>query len=361
VAASIAALAQDQRARGWCVVVAAAPESRVASRASAADAEILPWRASRFPGPALVLEIVELARIVRDFRPQLVHLHSSKAGLAGRLLLRGRLPTVFQPHAWSFYAADGLLGAATRTWERAAARWASAIVCVSESERRDGERTGIRARWEVIPNGVELSRYPAELVSDRAGARQRAGLPLGPLVVCSGRLCRQKGQDLLLAAWRLIQERIPQATLVLLGDGPARSELERRLPVGVMLAGERDDIRDWLVAADVIAVPSRWEGLAYAILEGMAAGRPVVATDVSGARESIGDEAGEVLPVGDERQLAEAIAVRLMKPGLSEREGAAGRRRVRTRYDVRMTTARMAALYAELTSGADEGATTPRA
>jgi glycosyltransferase involved in cell wall biosynthesis len=357
VAGSIAALAKDQLARGWCVVVAAGPETRVANRASAAGAEILPWRASRLPGPALVLEIIELARIVRAFRPQLVHLHSSKAGLAGRLLLRGRLPTVFQPHAWSFYAADGLLGAATQTWERAAARWASAIVCVSETERRDGERTGIRARWYLIPNGVELSRYPAELVSDRAGARQRVGLPPGPLVVCAGRLCPQKGQDLLLAAWPLIQESIPRATLVLLGDGPARSELERRLPEGVMLAGEREDVRDWLVAADVVAVPSRWEGHAHAILEGMAAGRPVVATDVSGAPESIGDEAGEVVPVGDERLLAKAIAVRLMKPGLGEREGAAGRRRVRTRYDVRMTTARMAALYAELRSGGAAGAT----
>jgi glycosyltransferase involved in cell wall biosynthesis len=348
VANSIAALVKDQRGRGWKVGVAAAPESRVARRALEAGARLHPWRAGRLPGAALAVEITQLASIVRAFDPFVVHLHSSKAGLAGRLLLRGRLPTIFQPRAWSFYASDGVLGSTARTWEIVAVRWTSVVVCVSDGERADGVRAGIRARWEVIPNGIDLSRFPGELISDKVGARRRVGLAPGPLVVCSGRLCHQKGQDVLLSAWPLVRNKVPDATLILLGTGPAGESLNRNLPAGVVLGGEQEEVRDWLVAADVVAVPSRWEGLAYAILEGMAAGRPVVATDVAGARESIGQEAGEVVPIGDAPRLADAISARLLTHEVAEREGTAGRHLVRARYDVRVTTARMAALYAEL-------------
>ena len=90
-----------------------------------------------------------------------VHLHSSKAGLAGRLALRCRVPTLFQPHAWSFDAVDGLARRGALAWERWATRWAAAVVCVSAAERDSGIRLGVRARYEVVPNGVDLDKFAA--------------------------------------------------------------------------------------------------------------------------------------------------------------------------------------------------------
>ncbi|MCF2435668.1 glycosyltransferase [Streptomyces thinghirensis] len=76
------------------------------------------WPATRSPGPALVSEVRRLARVIEDVRPDLVHAHSAKAGLAARLAVRGRVPTVFQPHAWSFEAVGGAGAALALGWER---------------------------------------------------------------------------------------------------------------------------------------------------------------------------------------------------------------------------------------------------
>ncbi|WP_159057035.1 glycosyltransferase, partial [Streptomyces scabiei] len=228
-------------------------------------------------------------RILDDVRPGLVHLHSAKAGLAGRLAVRGRVPTVFQPHAWSFEAVDGAMAALARGWERAGARWASRVVCVSEAERVTGDRAGVRARWTVIPNGVDAGRFsPAAADIVRAGIPLLTGVaPAAPLVVCVGRLCRQKGQDVLLAAWEAVLRRVPTARLVLVGDGPEAERLRALAPEGVLFAGDVADAAPWYRAADLVVLPSRWEGMALAPLEAMACGRPVVLTDVDGARESL--------------------------------------------------------------------------
>ena len=130
----------------------------------------------------------------------LVHAHSAKAGLAARLAVRGRIPTVFQPHAWSFEAVGGVTARLALGWERLGARWATRIVCVSEAERRPGSAPGSRALWRVDPQ----RRRHARALPARDGPHGRtaaSGAIRAPLVVCVGRLCRQKGQDVLLRAW----------------------------------------------------------------------------------------------------------------------------------------------------------------
>ena len=172
-------------------------------------------------------------------QPDVLHLHSSKAGLAGRLAARGRLPTVFQPRGWSFEAVTGPKRAAAVAWERFGARWAAAVVCVSEGERERGEGEGIHARWHVIANGVDLNVHEPADAADRAQSRQRLELGEGPLVVCVGRLTRQKGQDILLDAWPEILRRVPDARLALVGDGPMREALVQRAMPSVIFAGNR--------------------------------------------------------------------------------------------------------------------------
>ena len=350
----VADLAADQVARNWRVVVASPMYGDLAAQTTDAGAGHVPWTAGRAPGPSSLLDATRLSKIVREAGPDVVHLHSSKAGFAGRVALRGRVPTIFQPHAWSFEAVGGPVRTAAIAWERSASRWATVILCVSEAERRRGEELGVRARWRVIPNGVDPKLWSEATDEERAAARQRVGLEDGPTVVCVGRLTRQKGQDLLLAAWPSVRSDVPGAQLALVGDGPDLKQLQAHAAGAIVFAGQRNDVSDWLAAADVVAFPSRWEGMSIGLLEAMARGRSVVATDVPGASEALGDSSGDLVPPEDPAALAVAIASRLADPARTAAEGQAARQRLEQAYPLRSTLDRVAELYEELLSSSTE-------
>lgn len=184
VARVVTELTRAQLTAGLGVVVAC-PDGSLAERLRALGADVRHWSATRSPGPALVPEVRRLARVVEDVRPDLVHAHSAKAGLAGRLAVRGRIPTVFQPHAWSFEAVGGPAAVLALGWERWAARWAARTVCVSEAERLRGVRAGIRGPATVIPNGVDLDRFHTDApgtpdVPNAPNTPDAPGLPDAP-------------------------------------------------------------------------------------------------------------------------------------------------------------------------------------
>lgn len=337
-------LVADQLDRGWQVTVAS-PQGVLAEDARGLGAQHYEWPAGRTPGPATLFETARLTDVFHQARPDLVHLHSSKAGLAGRLSLRGRLPTVFQPHGWSFYPLQGSMRRAAIVWERFGARWAHVILCVSDSERQRGEAARIRANWHVVPNGVDVDVLRP---GDRAEARARLGLADGPLVVCVGRICQAKGQDVLVETWPRVTGRVPDARLVLVGDGEDAEKVRKAAGDGIVFAGQREDAADWLAAANVVVAPSRWEGMSFAMLEAMAAARSVVITDVPGARDALGQDSAAIVPLGDRRALAAAINVRLLDPAIAEEEGTAARLRVERGHDLRTTTRAVAELYRSL-------------
>ncbi|SDN01750.1 glycosyltransferase family 4 protein [Actinacidiphila guanduensis] len=363
VARVVTDLVRAQVRQGARVVVACPPRGPLGPAAAGCGAEVLPWPARRAPGPTLPYEVRAAARAVRAVRPDLLHLHSAKAGLAGRLAVRGRVPTVFQPHAWSYEAATGPLFRAAVRWERGAARWAHKVLCVSAAERDSGERHGVRAGWAVVPNGVDTVRFrPTSrhrtairaALPAIAGDGALTGLdPLGagaPLVVCVGRLCRQKGQDVLLRAWPQVTARVPAARLALVGDGPDLARLRREAPRGVVFAGPCADTVPWYQAADLVVLPSRWEGMALAPLEAMACARPVVVTDVAGARESIPPDDAEncVVPPDDAGALAAALVHHLADPARRAGTGLRALRYVRAHHDLDATTRAVGALYTAL-------------
>ncbi|AXL88720.1 glycosyltransferase family 1 protein [Streptomyces sp. CB09001] len=361
VARVVTDLTRAQLAAGLRVAVAC-PAGGLADRLRALGADVRHWPSTRSPGPALVPEVRRLVRVVEEVRPDLVHAHSAKAGLAGRLAVRGRIPTVFQPHAWSFEAVGGAAALLALGWERWAARWTARTVCVSEAERLRGTQAGLRGPWTVIPNGVDLARplaeapdeAPAGTPGGAAGVRRLHGVgPHAPLVVCVGRLCRQKGQDVLLSAWESVLARVPGARLVLVGDGPDRARLTARAPASVLFAGAVADAAVWYRAADLVVLPSRWEGMALAPLEAMAWGRPVVVTDVDGAREGLPPALVPhcVVPPEDPAALADAAAALLLDAPLRASLGRRGRAHVRSAHDVRHTAAAVAALYGDLLYG----------
>ncbi|MBB5936356.1 glycosyltransferase involved in cell wall biosynthesis [Streptomyces zagrosensis] len=355
VARVVTDLVRGQLADGLRPVVACPPGGTLGAAATEAGAEVLCWSARRAPGPGLPAETARLARIIRALGPDLVHTHSAKAGLAGRLAVRGRVPTLHQPHAWSFDASDGALHELAVRWERYAARWAARLVCVSEDERRRGVEAGIAAGWEVVRNGVDTHRFaPADAAARRA-ARTRLpalrGVPdTAPLLVCVGRLCRQKGQDVLLDAWPRIAAGVPGARLVLVGEGPAQHALRAAAPSDVIFAGATCDPARWYAAADLVVLPSRWEGMALAPLEAMACGRPVVLTEVSGARESLppGHAPRCLVPPAAPGALAHAVTALLANPRLCALLGAEASCHARERHDVRRVVAALTRLYGEV-------------
>ena len=306
VAMVVADLVRRQVADGHQVTVACPAQGYLPGAVKAAGATHMAWEATRSPGPSALAEARRLSRVVKAARPQVVNLHSSKAGLAGRLALRGRIPTVFTPHAWSFFHTPGPMGKAALGWERCAVRWADAVVCNSDGERRAGEEAGIHANFQVVMNSSQID----DLGLTQRTARADLGLDSDrPIVLCFGRYAHQKGQDVLLAAWPRVQAAVPDAQLLLIGSGPEEEHLRALAGDDVVFSasGDRSQVVRWLLAADVLAFPSRWEGMSLAVLEALELGRPVVVTDCQGMAESLAGGAGTMVPVEAPDELADAL------------------------------------------------------
>ena len=298
------------------------------------------------PGRDL-LGLFELMALMRRVRPDLVHANSSKAGVLGRVAaVLMRVPVrVFTVHGWAFKAYTGLAALLYRWADRAMSPLTSATICVSETERAAGlaARTCRDAGTVVIPNAVDVGAAPRAAL---------AGDP--PRIVTVGRLAAPKDALTLLRALAALGP-LPFSAL-LVGDGPDRTAVEaeiRSLGLGdrVEPAGSRADVPALLAGADVFVLSSRSEGAPFSILEAMAAGLPVVATDVGGVRELVADgETGLLVPAGDPARLADALGSLLADPALRRRLGAAGHARARERFDLRALRDAHLELYArELT------------
>ncbi|MGH3788197.1 MAG: glycosyltransferase [Pseudonocardiaceae bacterium] len=349
VARYVAAVAADQLSRGWQVVVACPSGGHLAAELGAHRVPRLHWPATRSPGTDTVRETQRLRRLISEFGPDVVHLHSAKAGLAGRLAIRGARPTLFQPHGWSWLAVRGPTARAALAWERLAARWTDLLVCVGEGEAAHARRRQVGTRHVVVRNGVDLARFTPADEAARAAARDRLGVDQEvPLAVCLGRITRQKGHDVLLRAWPQVGQHHPTAQLCIVGDGDLLPTLRGGAPSGVRFIPPVVDPRPWYAAADVVVLPSRWEGLSLTLLEALASGCSVVVSDIPGLAEAATTGVGARVPAGDARAVARAVAARLLDPDLRAAEGRAAALSARA-FDVRRSYDQLAAVTAQLT------------
>ena len=259
---------------------------------------------------------------------EIVHGHSSKAGGVVRLAgvgLRSRI--VYTPNA---FAAMAPSRAAVRSWvlrrlEQTLALMTDAIICVSPEELEFARSLGIAPhRLHLVPNTAGSLALPS-----RAAARAAVGLAEeDPVVGFVGRFCFQKAPEVLLAAFAELRRTWPGAVLVLVGDGELADELRRlsaalRLDGAVRWLGPRDG-RTVLPAFDLLALPSRYEGLPYVALEALEAGLPIVATTRAGCRLLVREGVnGRLVPPDDAPALARAIGEVLASPELRARWGAA--------------------------------------
>ena len=312
-------------------------------------------------GPAATVAYVALAaRAVARLgdRIELVHAHQllSPASAAVAAAALGGPPFVATAHASgavgdvASLARQGPLG---RVRLLALRHLAGAFVAVSGTIREELEGTGIPPRLvRCIPNGVDTRRFAPSDPAERRRLRRALGVPPVPAVVYAGRLAPEKGVDVLLDGWAAARSRGLVATLCLVGEGPERPALERRardhgILGAVRFAGPASDVAPWLGAADAFVLPSRLEGLSVALLEAMATGLPVIASDVGGTREAAGG-AAVLVPPADPGALADALVAVLSDPGVAAALGEAARRRVLSRYGIQQVARRHLDLYREV-------------
>ena len=346
-----------------CLLVAGAEQSEPAvvgaARARGCRVELM-RSLVRQPSPIRdVRALVGLVRLFRRERPHLVHTHTSKAGFLGRLAARlaGVPRVVHTPHGHVFYGGyyGPALTAAFVWLERLTARWTDRIVVLTErgAEEHLARGIGRPQQYVPIPSGVDTGALRARAPA-REAARVRLGLSrAAPIVAGIGRLVPIKGFDVLVASLPKVRARVPAASVLLVGDGPERRALEARaralgVSAHVCVTGVPEDVVPYVVAADVVAVPSRNEGMGRVLVEALAPGVPVVATRVGGIPSVLdGGRYGVLVPPDDPAALADALIELLSDPVRRAELGQAGRARAEE-FTVEVMTTRIADVYGSL-------------
>ncbi|WP_119342096.1 glycosyltransferase [Meiothermus hypogaeus] len=273
--------------------------------------------------------IGEAQRLIRSLRPQLIHLHSSKAGMVGRLAARLEgAPVVFTAHGWAF--TDGV------SWQRKAiavlseglvARLGGQIICVSRYDHDLALRYRVASprQMRVVYNGIPDLSHQA--------SPGRGDIPRVSMVA---RFAVPKDHGLLLQALAGLREQPWEVELI--GDGPMQSFAEEqaaRLGIDdrVRFLGARKDVAECLAQAHIFVLASNYEGLPLSILEAMRAGLPVVASNVGGVAEAVIDgETGFLVPRGDVQALRSRLTQLIEDPQLRSQMGMAGRARYKAHF-----------------------------
>lgn len=353
-------VASGQRALGLDVhlVVAAEREPRFLAdlerlEREGCHVERLPMVRSISPAKDLA-HGTRIAHLLKSLRPDIVHTHSSKAGVLGRCasIASGVGARVHTPHTFAFLF-EAMFGPLKRRLfreiESGLAGATRALIAVSEGEARTFRESGVvaPATIRVVPNGIDPAPWGAAEALDRT---ELGVADAAPLALVVGLLNSAKGQDLAIES--LTRPGLEELQLLIAGPGEDHHALEaqaRELGVAdrVRLLGYRDDVPRLLATADVLMLPSRWEGMPYVVLEAMAARRPVVATPVDGATDLLQDgAAGRLAEAIDVDALASATCELLaLSPDERRAMGERGAQRVAGDYTVARMVERLVELY----------------
>jgi glycosyltransferase involved in cell wall biosynthesis len=302
-----------------------------------------------------------LTRIIRQGDYAIVHTHSSKAGILGRLAARraGAPIIVHTVHGWSFH--DYMPALTRRIFillERWTARSSDALVVVAEKDIEKGLQAGIgrREQYHLIRSAIPLEAFDPRQI-DRVAIRNELGLPPeAPVLGTIGRFSEQKNPlDWVRVAGIIGRER-PEARFLLVGDGPLRPQVEALLKQEglsnrAVLTGLRRDTARLLGAMDVFLLTSLWEGLPRTIPEAQAMGLPVIANRADGAAEAIQEGiSGYLCRPGDLQGTAGRVLTLLDDPVLRAEMGARGRATALAEFDLNVMVDRIAGLYDRLLS-----------
>ena len=302
-----------------------------------------------------------LRKTISDLNPDVVHTHSSKAGIVGRAAARdANVPIVIHGiHGMSFNRTQP----AALRWlyanlERYCAAFTDKFICVADAMTDQSVNAGIatRDRFVTIRSGIEVDRFDPDRY-DRAAIRRRLGIPEHAIVVATiARLFKNKGYEALIPAMAQAVHHNDRLAFLWIGDGPYRQRYEQQLTqLGlrdrVHLTGlvPPDQVPELLGAADMLAHASRWEGLPRAAVQSLLMTKPVVVYDVDGAREVvIPDKTGVLVPLGDIDALAQGIIHLANDDANRQALGHAGRDLCRHDFDYRTMVDQIEHVYFQL-------------
>jgi glycosyltransferase involved in cell wall biosynthesis len=327
-----------------------------------AHVALVPWLRHRLTPLVDLTAVLRLRDLLRRRRIDLLHTHSSKAGIVGRwaAALAGVPRVVHTVHGWSFNATQPAWARrACVALERAAASVTDKLIVVSERSRRQGLEAGIgrERQYELVHSGIDVEHYRS---GGERGADVRGALGFGPEHVVVGTVSCLKPQkaplDFVRAA-AAAHARNDQLRFFIAGDGELRADVERLVQelglVGVLhLLGWRRDVPELLRAMDVFLLTSRFEGLPRAVLQAMAAGVPVIATDVDGIPEVVEHRrTGLLVPAGRPDLAAQGLVELALDRRLRAEYARRGRARLDSRFDIQSMVRRLDGLYLSLLEG----------
>lgn len=294
-----------------------------------------------------------LWRWLRQQRPTVVHTHLFTADTWGRLAARlAGVPLVFS----TVHSVNSWQGNVHRLVDRTLARVSTRLIaCTALVADKLAREDGIAAaRIVTLANGVDLARFVDVTAVDIEEALAAPGT--SPWLAVLGRLEPVKGQSYLLECLALLRERQTDFRCVLIGEGPDRNTLARRivelgLQDRVFLAGFQAQVPEWLAAVDVLVIPSRWEGLPMALLEAMALAKPVVAHTVGGIPDVVRDgQEGLLVPPNHPRAMVDALQRMLVDADFRRAAGARALERVTAHYSAQSLAQDYEALYRDAMS-----------
>ncbi len=307
------------------------------------------WRASR-----------ELIAMLRDLKPEVIHTHSSKAGILGRAAAtKLGIPAVHTIHGASFhYGQNPLAYELYRLAEKWAARRCDKIISVCDAMTEQYVEAGIapREKFVTIYSGMEVETF-LEPPRPREVVRAELGLSCNDVVIGKiARLFHLKGHEFVIAAAPAIVAKHPNVKFLFVGDGLLREQFQRWIDeLGLrnqfiftgLVPPHR--VPELIHAMDIVVHTSLWEGLARVLPQGLIAGKPVVSYDVDGAREVvISGETGYLLPPQSVDELAEALSILVADASLRQTFGRAGRERFTEQFRHQTMTRRIREVYAEV-------------
>jgi glycosyltransferase involved in cell wall biosynthesis len=299
--------------------------------------------------------VSDLQTLMKEREIKIVRTHQYHANLYGRLAARKAEVPCIVASVHNLYTRDRKLH--RRLFNRHLSKNTDRVVAVSSAVKSDILKYDRipKEKITVIHNGVVIPKIPLT-----KSKRARAGLGISPgdkVVGTVGRLTYQKGLRHLLEAASTLTDALPGLRLLIVGDGPERGKLEdtaRDLGISdkTFFLGMRRDVPELLSAMDVFVLPSLWEGFGNALLEAMAASRPVIASDIPPSREVVGHEKnGLLVPVKDSSAIAASIKRLLRYPSLSERLGDAASKTVAANYTMEATVKKYMSLFSEILKG----------
>lgn len=299
-----------------------------------------------------------LIRLIRRERPHIVHTHAAKAGALGRAAaIACGVPVIV--HTYHGHVLRGYFSprvtAIYRSVERALARRTHRIVTVADRVSREllALGVGVPDQYTTVPLGLELAPL-LDAEHHRGECRSELQLGAAPLVGIVARLVPIKAHDVFLAMAARVQRELPDARFVIVGDGELRGALEaqareRGLSASVLFLGWRADLARLYADLDVVVLTSRNEGSPVALIEAMAAARPVVSTDVGGVSEVVRHGVtGLLAPMDDDEALAGHVLNLVRNPARAAEMGRRGREHVSATYGADRLVRDVEALYEEL-------------